>query len=147
MKPSSHYTIFNKNGYLFGISIDHVREVIHGAILIPAPVASSGFLGFFDFRQKLCPVFDIQTMLDHAPAPQEIVPRNLIVVECDRAVFALWIDHYVESVQVGDAEMDAPPEIGDQPFVDKVFWYKGKSLTMIKYTLKLKICNILQLSL
>jgi len=131
MNLGSHYTVFFKGEFLYGVPIDHVREVIHGAVLIPAPVLASGFLGFFDFRKKLCPVFDIQTLLDKTTCTQDLTPRNLIVVECDGVLFALWIDKYVESLELGPEATPEARDPGDRPFVDQVFRYRGKGLSRL----------------
>lgn len=135
MTSGPHLTIFQKDGFHYGIPIEEVREVIHGAYLIPAPVQVKGFLGFFDFRKKLCPVFDIQALLDQKPGeaeeiPRAEAPRNLIVVESGGIVFALWIGKYVESVTIG-ADSAAP---GGKPLVDQVLRYKGTSLSRLNLT-------------
>jgi purine-binding chemotaxis protein CheW len=82
-----------------------------------------------DFRQRLCPVFDIQAVLAQQPGAPDAAARNLIVVECDSLVLALGIDKYVESLEL-DAQTAAEPE-GATAFVDQVFRYRGRGLSRL----------------
>ncbi|MEI6386929.1 MAG: chemotaxis protein CheW [Spirochaetota bacterium] len=143
MNSGPQLTIFLKDGFHYGIPIEEVREVIHGAALIPAPVQVKGFIGFFDFRKRLCPVFDIQDLLDQKPQEQVSIPpsealKNLIVVESAGIVFALWIGKYIESVALGaDSAAQATDSDGgsfeseERPLVDQVLRYKGTSLSRL----------------
>ncbi len=134
MNTGIHHSVFTKDEFHYCVQIDHVREVIRIPELILAPSQTVGFMGFLDFRKKLCPVLDIQALLrNEAPIASE-GPYNLIVLEYQSILFAILIDRFVESLQLGEDALSAdsaPPSDSRQKIVSQVVRYQGKALNLI----------------
>ncbi|MEI8093455.1 MAG: chemotaxis protein CheW [Spirochaetales bacterium] len=134
MDTGSHYSVFTKDEFHYCVQIDHVREVIRTPTLVLAPVLTSGFLGYLDFRQTLCPVIDIHAAGGSRPPSEAAGPHTLMVLECESRLFAVLIDRFVESLVLETAEgaEETPPlpEVSGQ-LVDQVFRYRGKALNRL----------------
>ena len=132
MNGSSQYSVFTRDEFYYCIPIDQVREVIRTPQLILAPVRTLGFLGFLDFRQTLCPVIDISSLIRGQTAEPQEGAFTLMVLERDASVFALLIDRFVESILLEEA---APIEQAQNPegrhIIEHVFRYADKALSKV----------------
>ncbi|MCB1158116.1 MAG: chemotaxis protein CheW [Leptospiraceae bacterium] len=148
MRTENHYSIFAKSDFYYCVSIEYVREVIKTNSLIITPAQTIGLVGFLDFRNSLCPVLDINAIIQNKKWEEKpIGPYSLMVLEYESTLFAVLIDRFVESLgtdgENGSSEFSFNNKNG-QLLIDKTFRYKGMALNRIslEYVKSVILANI-----
>ena len=133
MNNQNLYAIFTKNELHYCIPVENVREVIRSSNIILSPLQLAGFFGFINFRESLCPVFDINGVIQKIYSQELSNPFNIMVIEYDGILFAILIDKFIESQVLDDEENLIENDSQDKQslLINKVFRYREIALYRI----------------
>ncbi len=102
MGVSLNLSVFKRGEFYFCAGIEHVREVIQVDKIIPSPKKILGLQGFVDFREIICPIFDVTAILSGQEVEHGQERYTIIVLEAEGHLFAIQIDRFVESITPSD---------------------------------------------
>ncbi len=111
----SKYLTFLVNDTLYGIDLDHIKEIIEYGALTQVPLAPVFIRGVFNLRGSVLPVIDLAVRLDKPARP----PGNrscfiLVEVEADGETMecGLYVDAVDAVAEIPDSAIEQPPTFG-----------------------------------
>ena len=107
---NSLYLTFSIGTEVFGIGIDHVKEIIGIQPITRIPEFPEHIKGVINLRGGIIPVMDVR--LRFRKPPQEYDARTcIIVVDIFDILVGLIVDRVAEVVTIPESEIAATPEI------------------------------------
>jgi purine-binding chemotaxis protein CheW len=73
------YCTFWVDGQHFGLSVEHVQEVLRYQQMTAVPCAPSAVLGLINLRGQIVTALDLRCRLGLPPRPEGVLPMNVIV--------------------------------------------------------------------
>lgn len=96
---------------VFGIPIEHVREIVMVPEITPVPDSGEHIRGIINLRGRILPVLDLGLRLGLGSGPRDRSGR-IVVVEPERQqLLGLLVDEASEVLRLTDAQRSAPPEL------------------------------------
>jgi purine-binding chemotaxis protein CheW len=96
-------------GYLFGIEVVKVQEVLRYQRMTAVPLAPPEIAGLINLRGQIVTALDLRRRLDLPDRPDNKLPMN-VVVRTDEGSLALLVDEIGDVMEVGDETFEPPPE-------------------------------------
>ncbi len=106
---SQQFCTFHLDGYLFGVPVPQVQEVIRYQPMTPVPLAPPAVEGLINLRGQIVLAIDLRRRLSFADRPQGELPVNVVVRTPDGAV-SLLVDEIGDVIEVEESTFEAPPE-------------------------------------
>lgn len=103
------FCTFTAAGYVFGIDVLHVQELIRYQPITRVPLASAIVRGLINLRGQIVTALDLRRRLGLPDRPAEDWPVNVIVRTDDGAV-SLLVDDIGDVLDVPDSEIVEAPE-------------------------------------
>lgn len=100
---------FIVSGQLFGIDVASVQEVIRFQEMTRVPLAPPVVEGLINLRGQIVTAIDLRRRLGFPVRPTTLRPTN-VVIRTDRGPISLLVDEISDVFDVGDGELEAPPE-------------------------------------
>ncbi len=111
----SRFLTFVVNDTVYGIGLDHVKEIIEYGALTQVPLAPSFIRGVFNLRGSVLPVIDLAVRLDKpAQPPSKRSCFILVEVESEGETFecGFYVDAVNAVAQIPDSAIEPPPTFG-----------------------------------
>jgi purine-binding chemotaxis protein CheW len=108
MAPQQFCT-FLLDGYLFGVPVPQVQEVIRFHPMTPVPLAPPAVEGLINLRGQIVLAIDLRRRLSLAGRSAGDLPVNVVVRTTDGAV-SLLVDEIGDVIEVEQSSFEASPE-------------------------------------
>jgi purine-binding chemotaxis protein CheW len=106
---SQQFCTFLLSGYLFGVPVPQVQEVIRFQPMTPVPLAPSAVEGMINLRGQIVLAIDLRRMLALEKRAAGERPMNVVVRTSD-GVVSLLVDEIGDVIEVEQSTFEAPPE-------------------------------------
>ena len=106
---SQQFCTFLLSGYLFGVPVPQVQEVIRYQPLTPVPLAPSAVEGMINLRGQIVLAIDLRRRLALEKRALGELPMNVVVRTSD-GVVSLLVDEIGDVIEVEQSTFEAPPE-------------------------------------
>jgi purine-binding chemotaxis protein CheW len=106
---SQQFCTFLLSGYLFGVPVPQVQEVIRFQPMTPVPLAPPAVEGMINLRGQIVLAIDLRRRLALENRPAGELPMNVVVRTTDGAV-SLLVDEIGDVIEVEHSSFEAPPE-------------------------------------
>ncbi len=138
---STQYSTFVVQGFLFGVDVQRVQEVIRHQEMTPVPLATSVVRGLINLRGQIVTALDLRVRLGLGEHAADARPMT-VVVRTDEGAVALLVDE-IGDVLTADLESweEAPATLpaAVRPLIPGAFKFAGRLL------LQLDIDKVLEL--
>jgi purine-binding chemotaxis protein CheW len=102
-------TTFHVNGYLFGIEVATVQEVVRHQPMTRVPLAPPALGGLINLRGQIIPAVDLRRRLGFPDRPAGELPMDVVVRTRDGMV-SLLVDRIGDVVEVSEEAFEEPPD-------------------------------------
>lgn len=114
MAQDRQYVTFGVDKEVFGIGVDHVKEILDPAPVSRVPQAPRHLLGLMDVRGISIPILDLKLRfglpaIDMTPKTRVIILENWAG---DGATIGIMVDCVFEVTDLGGLDLQPPPTIG-----------------------------------
>jgi len=106
---SQQFCTFLLDGYLFGVPVPQVQEVIRFHDMTPVPLAPPAVEGLINLRGQIVAAVDLRRRLGLAERTAGELPVNVVVRTPDGAV-SLLVDEIGDVIEVEQSTFETPPE-------------------------------------
>jgi len=106
---SQQFCTFLLDGYLFGVPVPQVQEVIRYQPMTPIPLAPDAVEGLINLRGQIVVAIDLRRRLGLANRPAGELPMNVVVRTFD-SVVSLLADEIGDVIEVEGSTFETPPE-------------------------------------
>jgi len=106
---SQQFCTFLLDGYLFGVPVPQVQEVIRFHEMTRVPLAHEVVEGMINLRGQIVVAIDLRRRLALRERADGELPINVVVRTPDGAV-SLLVDEIGEVIEVEQSSFEAPPE-------------------------------------
>ena len=106
---SQQFCTFFLSGYLFGVPVPQVQEVIRFQPMTPVPLAPAAVRGMINLRGQIVLAIDLRLRLCLGERPEGERPMNVVVRTPDGAV-SLLVDQIGDVIDVQPSTFEPPPE-------------------------------------
>ena len=103
------FCTFLLDGYLFGVPVPQVQEVIRFQPMTPVPLAPPAVEGMINLRGQIVLAIDLRRRLSLGERCAGELPMNVVMRTADGAV-SLLVDEIGDVVEVEPSTFEAPPE-------------------------------------
>jgi purine-binding chemotaxis protein CheW len=107
---SQQFCTFLLDGYLFGVPVPQVQEVIRFQPMTPVPLAPPAVEGLINLRGQIVLAIDLRRRLSLGERSEGQLPMNVVVRTPDGAV-SLLVDEIGDVIEVEQSTFEPPPEI------------------------------------
>ena len=104
---SQQFCTFFLEGYLFGVPVPQVQEVIRFQPMTPVPLAPPEVKGMINLRGQIVLAIDLRQRLSLSPRPEGELPMNVVVRSADGAI-SLLVDEIGDVIEVEQAPCARP---------------------------------------
>lgn len=123
--PVSRYAAFRRQGQLFGLTIELVREVLPGQPLTRVARSQEQILGVMSMRGEILPVVVIDRWLGLASRPDDAA-LPILVLRQGELLVGLRVDAIQSVVNVPQQEVQPHPDAGKDTFLRGVWQRTGQ---------------------
>lgn len=106
---SQQFCTFLLNGYLFGVPVPQVQEVIRFQPMTPVPLAPPAVEGLINLRGQIVLAIDLRRRLSLGERSVDQLAMNVVVRTPDGAV-SLLVDEIRDVIEVEPSTFETPPE-------------------------------------
>jgi purine-binding chemotaxis protein CheW len=106
---SQQFCTFFLDGYLFGVPVLKVQEVIRFQPMTPVPLAPGAIEGLINLRGQIVVAINLRRRLGLGNRPEGELPMNVVVRTDDGAV-SLLVDEIGDVIEVEESTLESPPE-------------------------------------
>jgi len=106
---SQQFCTFMLDGYLFGVPVPQVQEVIRHQPMTPIPLAPGAVEGLINLRGQIVVAIDLRRRLGLENRPPGKLPMNVVVRSAD-SVVSLLADEIGDVIEVEESTFEQPPE-------------------------------------
>lgn len=114
MAQDRQYVTFGIDKEVFGIGVDHVKEILDPAPVSRVPQAPRHLLGLMDVRGVSIPILDLKRRFGLPPT--EMTPKTRVIIlenwAGDGATIGIMVDGVFEVTDLGGLDLQPPPTIG-----------------------------------
>ena len=103
------FCTFYLNGFLFGIEVEKVQEVIRHQAMTGVPLAPKLIGGLINLRGQIVTAIDLRLRLGLPERKADELPMNVVARSEDGAV-SLLVDEIGDVVEVSDDAFEVPPD-------------------------------------
>jgi purine-binding chemotaxis protein CheW len=138
---SQQFCTFLLEGYLFGVPVPQVQEVIRFQPMTPVPLAPPEVKGMINLRGQIVLAIDLRQRLSLSPRPEGELPMNVVVRTADGAI-SLLVDEIGDVIEVEQSSFETPPETLQGPVrstILGVYKLEGRLLHVLD---KEKACHV-----
>lgn len=104
----SMFVTMRIDNQLFGVSVEHVRDVLRGQKVIPIPLCSSEVAGALNLRGRIVTVIDMRCRLK-LPKLDENTKNMFVVVEYNGELYSLMVDDVGDVLTTDTAKIEKVP--------------------------------------
>lgn len=105
---SAQYATFEVGGYVLGIGVLEVQEVLRQQHLTPVPLAPPVIAGLINLRGQIIPALEMRTLL-HLPEALDRENTLSVVLRTETGLVSLQVDEIGDVLVIESASLDAPP--------------------------------------
>ena len=109
MTEDRQFSTFVVDGYLFGVPVIHVQEVIRYQEMTSVPLSPRTVGGLINLRGQIVMAIDLRSRLEFGPRPDGELPMNVVIKTDDGAV-SLLVDHIGDVVEIDEDRFETPPD-------------------------------------
>jgi purine-binding chemotaxis protein CheW len=109
MNDDRQFSTFVVDGYLFGVPVIHVQEVIRYQEMTQVPLSPGTVGGLINLRGQIVMAIDLRRRLDFGPRPEGELPMNVVIKTDDGAV-SLLVDRIGDVIEIDDERFEVPPD-------------------------------------
>src|SRR5690348_9690850 len=109
MPDARQFSTFVVDGYLFGVPVIHVQEVIRHQEMTTVPLAPEVVGGLINLRGQIVMAIDLRRRLDFPDRSEGELPMNVVVKTEDGAV-SLLVDKIGDVVEIDEDSFEMPPD-------------------------------------
>lgn len=109
MEQAKQFCTFYLDGYLFGIELLKVQEVIQHLELTEVPLAPRVVRGLMNLRGQIVMGLDLRRQLELSERPAGQAAMN-VVIRSNEDSISLLVDEIGDVVEVGEESFEPPPE-------------------------------------
>lgn len=102
------YCTFWVDGQHFGLSVEHVQEVLRYQQMTAVPCAPSAVLGLINLRGQIVTALDLRCRLGLPPRPEGVLPMN-VIVRSRGEVVSLLVDDIGDVMDAGGLVLQPTP--------------------------------------
>jgi len=106
---SQQFTTFKVDGFLFGVEVESVQEVIRYQEMTRVPLAPGSVGGLINLRGQVITALDLRHRLGMRERPEGQLPMNVVVRTEDGAV-SLLVDQIGEVIETDLVHFEPPPD-------------------------------------
>jgi purine-binding chemotaxis protein CheW len=103
------FCTFVLDGYLFGVPVPRVQEVIRSQEMTRVPLAPEVVKGMINLRGQIVVAIDLRRRLALSERAEGELPINVVVRTPDGAL-SLLVDEIGDVIEVEQSSFEAPPE-------------------------------------
>ena len=97
---------------IYGINVMQVQEVLRVTEVAPVPGAPNSVLGILNLRGNVVTVVDARELFG-LPRNDTTDQTRIMIVEINKVIVGMLVDSVAEVVNIHNADIDAPPSIGN----------------------------------
>jgi purine-binding chemotaxis protein CheW len=105
---STQFSTFVVDGFLFGVDVTRVQEVIRHQSMTPVPMAPAVVRGLINLRGQIVTALDLRVRLGLGAHAADARPMN-VVVRTDEGAVALLVDQIGDVVTTDPGAWEAAP--------------------------------------
>ena len=102
------FATFRLGGYLFGIEVVKVQEVLRYQRMTAVPLAPPQVAGLINLRGQIVTALDLRSRLGLPARPDDKLPMN-VVVRTPEGSLSLLVDEIGDVIEVGEDSFERPP--------------------------------------
>jgi purine-binding chemotaxis protein CheW len=102
------FATFKLAGYLFGIEVVKVQEVLRYQRMTPVPLAPAEIAGLINLRGQIVTALDLRVRLGLPARPDDRLPMN-VVVRTPEGSLSLLVDEIGDVIEVSEDTFERPP--------------------------------------
>jgi purine-binding chemotaxis protein CheW len=107
---NKQYSTFVVDGYLFGVEVLEVQEVLRYQTITKVPLAPGVIEGLLNLRGQIVTAIDMRRRLQLAPRPEGRSPMNMVVRSDDGGAVSLLVDEIGDVVEVEASQFEPVPD-------------------------------------
>ena len=104
---------FHVGGYLFGVEVALVQEIVRMQPITPVPLSPPEVAGLINLRGEVLPVLDVRARLGLPPPPGGAQGQIHVVVRVDEEPVSLLVDEIGGVQEVSQVPFEATPTTVD----------------------------------
>lgn len=104
----SQYCTFSLSGFLFGIQVEAVQEILPGCDTTPVPLCHESIQGLINLRGQIVPAVNLRRLLELPPSAVPTEDLN-VVLRNDDGPLALLVDEIGDVLEMDPKDFEAPP--------------------------------------
>ena len=108
MSDTKQFATFWADGFLFGVEVTRIQEVIRYQAMTAVPLAERVVHGLINLRGQIVTALDLRTRLELAPRPEAARPMN-VIVRTDEGAVSLLVDEIGDVLEVPQGNWEAAP--------------------------------------
>lgn len=127
------FSTFYLGGFLLGVEVLHVQEVIRYQEMTPVPLAPAVVRGLINLRGQIVTAIDLRRRLGLPARPADELPMNVVVRTPD-GIVSLLVDEIGDVVEVAEAQFEAAPDTltgATRELISGVYKLKGTLLLVL----------------
>jgi purine-binding chemotaxis protein CheW len=109
METPHRFCTFSLGGYLFGVTLIQVQEVLRPQPMTKVPLASETIAGLINLRGQIVTAIDLRKLLLLGERPEGKPAMNVILRNEDGLV-SLLVDEIGDVLEMPQGEYERPPE-------------------------------------
>jgi chemotaxis signal transduction protein len=103
----TRFSVFNISDRLFGIEINHVKEVLKSPKITRLPNVKPQLLGVFNLRGTILPLMDLRYILG-LEITEKKNAEMVLLFECDHNVMGVLVEKVLDFVNIEDIKIQIP---------------------------------------
>ncbi len=108
MDALQQYSTFVLDGFLFGVEVRQVQEVLPYQEMTRVPLAPPVIQGLINLRGQIVTAMDLRRRLGLSARPVDRSPMN-VVLRSDEGAISLLVDEIGEVLEVSEETFELPP--------------------------------------
>ncbi len=109
MAQSRQLCTFFLDGFLYGLDVTRVQEVLRYQEMTDVPLAPAHVRGLINLRGQIVTAVDMRIRLELPPLGGDALPMN-VIVRSDDGGQSLLVDEIGDVVEVADDTYESPPD-------------------------------------
>jgi purine-binding chemotaxis protein CheW len=102
------FATFSLGGFLFGIEVVKVQEVLRDQRMTPVPLAPPEVAGLINLRGQIVTALDLRIRVALPARPDDRLPMN-VVVRTPEGPVSLLVDEIGDVIEVDEDAFERPP--------------------------------------
>jgi purine-binding chemotaxis protein CheW len=109
MSEVNQLTTFYLDGFLFGIEVNKVQEVLRYQEMTRVPLSSPVVRGLINLRGQIVTALDLRRRINLKDRQADRLPMNVVVCNGDEVV-SLLVDEIGDVLEVDEETFERPPD-------------------------------------